>query len=74
MSLILKEAGPDGYDFSEKDLEIMSKSQVKRTVAVSPDDTEAPMHNLIDLPELYLSAEEKKEVFDKTIGNVLKKL
>ena len=72
--LNLKLAGDNGYEYSEEELEIIKRHQRGKNTLPGTRYIDARYPNPIDLPELYLSKEEREDVINKTIGRVLKKL
>lgn len=75
MALVLVEAGENGYEYSEKELSIIRENQKRiRRLSFFSEYGGLEIRNPIELPQLYLSREEKDEVIKKTIGNVIAKL
>lgn len=72
--LNLTPAGDNGYEYTEKELEIIKTHQRGKNILPGTRCVDTRYPNPIELPKLYLSKEEREEVYDKSIGRVLKKL
>ena len=67
MAIELKLAPEDGYEFTEEEHKIMAEHTRQTYDHINN-------RKIIVLPELYLSKEERQQVYDNCVGNVFKAL